>query len=168
MADIVLEIPPGQSVWPESCHEPLIFALCLPFLPYSPWQLCQTPALLEMERSLHLMWKEGKGTEGIALHKLWEFQRSVPSMPKGLVQKMLQDEHIFKEHANPDKCMVAKEGDWLCAPFQCDFCWFQNLKGQDADPSSLSDHHLLDHIRQLHPAYPPRGPWPLGDKVGFK
>eukprot|EP00957_Ditylum_brightwellii_P182557 13906545-Ditylum_brightwellii.AAC.1 len=75
---------------------------------------------------------------------------------------------VFKQRANPNKCMIAREGDWLCAPFQCNFCWFQNLKQQDAVPSSLLDIHLLDHIRWLTPPYPPKGPWPLDDKVGLK
>eukprot|EP00957_Ditylum_brightwellii_P048544 3683690-Ditylum_brightwellii.AAC.1 len=75
---------------------------------------------------------------------------------------------VFKQHADPNNCMAAREGDWLCALFWCNFCWFQNLKYLDADPSSFSDLHLLDHIRQVTPPYLPRDPWPLDDKVGFK
>eukprot|EP00957_Ditylum_brightwellii_P208740 15358751-Ditylum_brightwellii.AAC.1 len=43
--------------------------------------------------------------------------------------------------------LVARDGDWLCALFQCDYCWFQNLLGGDSESNSLSDMHLLDFIR---------------------
>eukprot|EP00957_Ditylum_brightwellii_P004969 378351-Ditylum_brightwellii.AAC.1 len=118
VADIVLDIPAGQLFWPESCHEPLILALYT-----SP---------------------SGNGKESVphverGMSTALDFPQVLPTNNDGVV---------FKQRADPDKSMVAREGDWLCAPFQCDFCWFQNLKQQDADPSSLSDLHLLDHIRQ--------------------
>ena len=38
----------------------------------------------------------------------------------------------------------------LCAPFQCDFCWFVNLKDREVDTESLSDRRLLGYIRRVN------------------
>eukprot|EP00957_Ditylum_brightwellii_P204443 15339286-Ditylum_brightwellii.AAC.1 len=50
VADFTTEIPAGQPFWPYNCHEPLVLALCFPYLPFRPWQIRRTPAILGMER----------------------------------------------------------------------------------------------------------------------
>eukprot|EP00957_Ditylum_brightwellii_P025763 1948613-Ditylum_brightwellii.AAC.1 len=57
---------------------------------------------------------------------------------------------VFKARADEDKCMVGCNGDFLSAPFQCDWCWFQILTKQDPDPHSYVDDHLLLCIRQVN------------------
>ena len=52
VADIVLEIKANQLYWPSSCHENLIIAVCFPFIKHRPWQLRNTPALLDVGRLL--------------------------------------------------------------------------------------------------------------------
>eukprot|EP00957_Ditylum_brightwellii_P011565 874285-Ditylum_brightwellii.AAC.1 len=83
------------------------------------------------------MQKEGKIPEGDVLHQLWAFQRKLQTLPKDLVWQMLQDDlrikfpcampannkgMIIKQLADGDKCMVGRDGDWTCTPFQCDCC----------------------------------------------
>eukprot|EP00957_Ditylum_brightwellii_P054389 4121024-Ditylum_brightwellii.AAC.1 len=57
---------------------------------------------------------------------------------------------IFKQRADSDKSMVAREEDWLCSSFQCDHCWFQNLLYKEPDITSLSDKGLMDYIRRVN------------------
>ena len=83
-------------------------------------------------------------------------------------------------------------------PFQCDTCWFINLKKRFPSQGSYKDIKLLAHIRRvnldlmwsraestnyiaafrksvkmsldlgLEPKHYPKGPWPVGDTVGFQ
>ena len=46
--------------------------------------------------------------------------------------------------------MTARHGDMLCAPFQCDHCWFVNLCGREPSDLSYSDERLLNYIRRVN------------------
>ena len=46
--------------------------------------------------------------------------------------------------------MVARPGDWIIAPFQCDSCWFFNVYGRKEDVSSWADTHNLRLIRRAN------------------
>lgn len=102
--------------------------------------------------------------------------------------------------SDQDRFLCGRNGDNLLFPFQCDLCWFRNLKGRDPDYTSISDSTLLKYIRRvnldgmwsrepstirsnlkavedtikmlkeldLDPSFPPLGPWPLDDAIGFK
>ena len=41
------------------------------------------------------------------------------------------------------------DGAILCSPFQCDICWFYNLRKVAPDPASQGDHKLLAYIRRV-------------------
>ena len=45
---------------------------------------------------------------------------------------------------------VGVDGAFLVVPFQCDFCWFRNLKHQDFDPVSYCDRRLMCYIRRAN------------------
>eukprot|EP00957_Ditylum_brightwellii_P091103 6935913-Ditylum_brightwellii.AAC.1 len=62
------------------------------------------------------------------------FLRVLPTNNEGVV---------FNQRSNPNKCLVACNGDWICSPFQCEFCWIQNLLKRNADVTLLSDQRLL-------------------------
>jgi hypothetical protein len=47
-ADLIFEIPTSGEYWPIDMHEPLILALFFPFLPHRPWQLRQSPSIVEL------------------------------------------------------------------------------------------------------------------------
>eukprot|EP00957_Ditylum_brightwellii_P118287 9021816-Ditylum_brightwellii.AAC.1 len=39
-------------------------------------------------------------------------------------------------------------GDWIVLPFQCDWCWFGNIKLGKAKKGSREDERLLAYSRQ--------------------
>lgn len=45
---------------------------------------------------------------------------------------------------------MARKGDILLAPFQCDFCWFINLKGRVFDERRVNDRLNLSVIRRAN------------------
>ena len=49
-ADIVIEIKAGKSYWRATQHESLFIGLFFPFLPYSPWQVRNTPYVCNVGR----------------------------------------------------------------------------------------------------------------------
>ena len=96
VADIVLEIKPVQSYWPAECHENLILAVCFPFIQHRPWQLRNTPALLDVARILRGVWKNNSGTEGTILQQLLLFTRSLGTMSQSMVWRLLQGKFTCK------------------------------------------------------------------------
>jgi len=46
--------------------------------------------------------------------------------------------------------MIARSGDHLTFPFQCDTCWFYNLEKRKPRTSSYSDQRLLGYIRRVN------------------
>jgi hypothetical protein len=88
-ADFVFEVPVGASVWRRDMHEPLLIAVCLPFIPHSPWKLSNTPVLLGMARKLRSVWQEPTGDPRVILRELFELQRRVRTLPPKLVRRVL-------------------------------------------------------------------------------
>ena len=97
-ADLILEIPAGGEYWPIEMHEPLILALFFPRLQHRPWQLRQSPSIMELGDRLQRMWRLGDYSQGPILRKLWQQARTLESMPAGLVFKVL---HCFSEFGIP-------------------------------------------------------------------
>jgi hypothetical protein len=93
-ADILFEIPAGGEYWPKEMHEPLILAIFFPLLPHRPWQLRQSPAIVELGDRLQRMWRLGDYTQGPILRKLWEQTERMGNMSPRMVFKML---HCFGE-----------------------------------------------------------------------
>jgi hypothetical protein len=81
VADLVLELPVGyHPSWPKSLHTPLIVGLTLPFLPFSPWQLGGSDALLELGQEVHCVWKGEEGDVGAVLGQLWYLPTSLANV----------------------------------------------------------------------------------------
>jgi hypothetical protein len=81
ICDIVLEIPAGcRSFWPRSMHEPLLLGLTLRFTSCAPWQLRQSTPILEMERTLHEVWRVPDQDERPLLHKLCDLPRLLEAL----------------------------------------------------------------------------------------
>ena len=97
-ADLILEIPAGGEYWPIEMHEPLILALFFPRLQHRPWQLRQSPSIMELGDRLQRMWRLGDYSQGPILRKLWQQARTLESMQAGLVFKVL---HCFTEFGVP-------------------------------------------------------------------
>lgn len=72
---------------------------------------------------------------------LLKFPRQLPENDEGFLWKKKKDEGRF---------LTARKGDMLCAPFQCDFCWFINLKGRSFDERRAEDRLNLGLIRRMN------------------
>ena len=46
--------------------------------------------------------------------------------------------------------MKGRNGDMLLKPFQCDLCWFRNLKGRNLEVNRLEDRSLMACIRRVN------------------
>jgi hypothetical protein len=88
-ADFCFEVPVGFSVWSSEMHEPLLIAVCLPFISTRPWKLGNTPKLLGMARELRHVWDDPKGTPGFILRKLFQLPGRLRSMSPKLVRSLL-------------------------------------------------------------------------------
>lgn len=49
-----------------------------------------------------------------------------------------------------DRFLQARKGDMLCAQFQCDHCWFVNLKKREPVQVAINDAVLLGYIRRVN------------------
>lgn len=57
---------------------------------------------------------------------------------------------MWKKKKDEDRFDTARAGDTLIAPFQCDFCWFINLKGRVFDSRKINDRMNLCLIRRVN------------------
>ena len=66
-------------------------------------------------------------------HATISFQLAEPENDAGLV---------WKKRSNEGRFMMARDGDMLVSPFQCDICWFRNFTLRDPKEDSMSDSRL--------------------------
>jgi hypothetical protein len=57
---------------------------------------------------------------------------------------------LWKKKKDDDRFDTAREGDTLFAPFQCDVCWFINLKGRLWNPNRIEDRLCIGVIRRAN------------------
>jgi hypothetical protein len=89
-ADFVFEVPVGTpGVWEKEMHEPLLIAICLPFISHSPWKLGGTPRLLALERRLRRVWKDATGDPRLVLRELLKLPRRLSGVSAELVRRVL-------------------------------------------------------------------------------
>lgn len=69
------------------------------------------------------------------------FHIAEPLNDEGLVWKRKKDEGRF---------LHARDGDMWLAPFQCQFCWFVNLKGTLPNPSRMKDREVLGIMKRVN------------------
>jgi hypothetical protein len=81
VADLVLEVSAGsRPFWPASMHEPLVIGLTLQFSLHLPWQLRNSPAVLDLGRAVHEVWSDVSGDERRLLHQLCLLPTALDSM----------------------------------------------------------------------------------------
>ena len=61
-----------------------------------------------------------------------------------------ESEYYRRRREDVEKYLVARDGDWTIAPFQCDKCWFVNIYGRVPGKESLSDVNVLAIIRRAN------------------
>jgi len=59
LADVLITVPVGPSVWPADMHEPIVNALICPLLTFSPWQVRDTELVAEFVNSVRGVWSAG-------------------------------------------------------------------------------------------------------------
>ena len=79
----------GHEFWQAYQHESLLICCFFPQLPCPPWTIKRTPKVLAMDRCLHEVQKRQDGSECALLLKFWRLVRKLPTMPHGVVQKVL-------------------------------------------------------------------------------
>ena len=89
VADLVFEIPAGESFWPNEMHKPIIVGIVLPFLRCSPWQVRSTPKMYSVGRKLRGMWGTSDLDARSVLRELLSQHKHMASMPESMVRKML-------------------------------------------------------------------------------
>ena len=57
---------------------------------------------------------------------------------------------LWISERDEQRFLVARSGDFLHFPFQCDCCWFRNLKFRDPSVNSEADRRLLKYIRRVN------------------
>lgn len=57
---------------------------------------------------------------------------------------------VWETQVERGKFVEGINGAFLVVPFQCDFCWFHNIKHCEPNMSSFSDKRLLNYIRRVN------------------
>ena len=72
--------------------------------------------------------------------------------PEFPVNRAFNDESIYYRRRKEDelKFLVARPGDWLFSPFQCDLCWFFNLHGRRPIDGIYTDQFEVKLIRRAN------------------
>jgi len=96
VADVIVEVTAGHPAWPLNMHEPLTLVFVFPFIRNEPWQLKRSPAIVGMGKRLSKMFKEGDRSSGLVLQQFWKRARSLGSMSKRMVSKVLRCRSKFE------------------------------------------------------------------------
>jgi hypothetical protein len=88
-ADLLFTVDANCPEWPEAMFEPLIIAVCFPFLSVDPWQLKGTPKMLSMGRQLSGLSQESEVDRGTILRQFLLECSRLRSMPSDVVSRML-------------------------------------------------------------------------------
>ena len=91
VADLSVEIPLNDIVWPQCNHEPLIIAVILPLHSSPRWKLKHTKFVNECEMKLQTVWKDKFSIGGHLLCKLWNDARTLDEFPVIMMREMLQN-----------------------------------------------------------------------------
>jgi len=57
---------------------------------------------------------------------------------------------LWISNSDENRFLYARSGDFLHYSFQCDLCWFRNIKFRSPSASSQSDQRLLKYIRRVN------------------
>jgi hypothetical protein len=93
VADFIVTIPVGSSLWPHDMCEPIVLALTCPLLNCSPWKFGDSRGLAELEAALPRVWSPDWDVEGDRLREFWRAE--VPDDPNllwGLARRLLSPE----------------------------------------------------------------------------
>jgi hypothetical protein len=87
--DFVITIPAQWPEWPAEMHEALLMGFSLPLLRCYPWRWGRSPAVVAFARTVSAVYKTDNNYGRDLLRKFWRAARRVPSLPDGVVRKLL-------------------------------------------------------------------------------
>ena len=87
--DLILDIPAHFNFWNHDMFEPLLIGFCFPYLKHFPYSIRNTPKLFSLGGELSKMFKDDSMDPRNLLSKLPQLSRSLPTMPKRLVRRLL-------------------------------------------------------------------------------
>jgi hypothetical protein len=92
IVDCYLIIPAGAiPAWPESMHEGLVVGFYFPLLRFKPWCWKRIPFVVQLCIKMSKMYRTGDSSAGDILRQFWASSLRVASMPKRVVQRVLQE-----------------------------------------------------------------------------
>ena len=89
--DLSFYVDAGIDCWDVDMHESVLIAIYLPQLHCFPWTFRKSKSVLEVERTLRQMPSPKTRPQGLVLRKFLKFTRTIPTMPDGLVRKLLSE-----------------------------------------------------------------------------
>ena len=68
------------------------------------------------------------------------------------MNRAIDDESVYfkRRKQDADKFVVARDGDWIIAPFQCEHCWFVKFCGKPPNMRRPSDRYKWSLIRRAN------------------
>lgn len=88
--DVSFTVPANSSIWPNSMYEPLWIGIVLPFTFHRPWKLSRAPLVVELERKLRRVLREGKGNGRDFLLQLLGLPERLAPLSKDLARQLLR------------------------------------------------------------------------------
>ena len=89
-ADMIFDLKAGHPYWQSDRHEPLIVAVCFPYLRHKPWQLRNSNLIHGVVRILRSLWEDPEESGVSVMRELCILARTMESMSPGMVRQMLQ------------------------------------------------------------------------------
>lgn len=91
VADVLITVPVGCSVWPRRMHESLTLAIVCPLLNRCPWQLRNTKLAVDLEGQLSGVWSPNCVEQGNMLREFWHRSVTLDTMSGSLARRLLQE-----------------------------------------------------------------------------
>ena len=88
--DFACEIPAGSAHWPTNMYEPLWLGIVLPFSHHRPWQLKRAPLLVDMEREMRQVLRDGESDGGNILCKLLQLNLRLSKVSEDVARAVLR------------------------------------------------------------------------------
>lgn len=88
--DFTFSVPPNKKFWSSDMFEPLWVGIVLPFTHHRPWQLKRAPLLVDMERQLREVLRDGDGDGRDILLQLLNLNRRLAALSKGVARAVLR------------------------------------------------------------------------------
>ena len=88
--DFTFSVPPNKSFWSAAMFEPLWVGIVLPFTHHRPWQLKRAPLLVDLERELREVLRDGDGDGRHILLQLLNLNKRLARVSKGVARKVLR------------------------------------------------------------------------------